>query len=121
MIFRCTNPKSPAYPNYGGRGINVCDRWLDFDNFMDDIGSIPVGMSIDRKDNDGNYEPNNVRLADAKQQASNMRVNHLLTHAGETLTITEWSRRIGITYGGILRRLRCGWSVDRALTQPRLQ
>lgn len=73
MIQRCTNPKNRDYKNYGARGITVCDRWRDFTNFLADMGEKPDGLSIDRIDNDGNYEPGNCRWATPAQQASNKR------------------------------------------------
>lgn len=73
MIQRCTNPKNHKYPNYGARGITVCERWLTFENFLADVGERPDGLTLDRKDNDGNYEPGNVRWATHKQQANNRR------------------------------------------------
>lgn len=74
MITRCTNPNRRGYEEYGGRGIAVCERWMDFANFIADMGPCPEGCSIDRyPNNDGNYEPGNCRWADAKTQASNRR------------------------------------------------
>lgn len=73
MIQRCTNPSNPAWKNYGGRGINVCSRWLVFENFLEDMGDRPSGMSIDRTDNNGNYCRENCKWATAKDQSKNRR------------------------------------------------
>ncbi len=73
MKTRCTNINSEDYPNYGGRGIMVCDRWSAFENFLEDMGERPPGRSIDRIDNDGNYEPTNCRWATPTQQRHNRR------------------------------------------------
>lgn len=74
MIQRCTNPNRPDYKNYGGRGIEVCDRWLDsFENFLSDMGEKPEGLTLDREDNDGDYEPGNCRWANWFQQSATRR------------------------------------------------
>ena len=84
MRQRCNNPNNKDYPNYGGRGIVVCDRWDDFGKFYDDMGSRPDGMTIDRIDVNGNYEPFNCRWAILKEQGRNKRNNHIMAN-GKTL------------------------------------
>jgi len=73
MFTRCTNPNRREWQNYGGRGIKVCQRWMDFENFLADMGPRPVGLSLERMNNDGNYEPGNCKWATAKEQANNRR------------------------------------------------
>lgn len=127
MIQRCTNPKNTAWDNYGRRGINVCERWRTFENFYADVGDVPPGKSIDRIDNDGDYEPGNVRWADRKTQVTNQRQRRrgyaakpkrTLTFNDETLGIAEWARKIGIDRKTLGERLRGGWAVEAALTTP---
>jgi hypothetical protein len=120
MIQRCTNPGNGNYHYYGGRGIRVCDRWREsFGDFLADIGRAPSpGHTIDRIDNDGDYEPGNCRWATQSQQARNTRANHFVTHRGRTQTVIEWCEETGIKKNCLLTRLRRGWSAEKALTAP---
>jgi hypothetical protein len=116
MLQRCVNPGAHAYELYGGRGIGVCERWREFENFLADMGEPPPGLTLDRIDSDGNYDPANCRWADWHEQQNNRRNNRLLTFNGETHGITEWSRRTGVYRHKIRRRLERGWPIERALT-----
>ena len=118
MRQRCSNPATPCFPLYGGRGIKVCDRWQYFENFLADMGLRPSGMSIERINNDGNYEPGNCRWASARDQANNRRSNKRLTHKGRTQTIAEWAREVGISNLALAQRLRHGWTVAEAIERP---
>lgn len=119
MKTRCSNPKNKEYPNYGGRGIKVCDRWKKFSNFWEDMGATwKSGLSIDRIDNDGNYEPGNCRWATAKIQSRNKRWNVKLTHNGKTMILMDWSKETGIIFPTLCHRIRAGWSTERILTTP---
>jgi hypothetical protein len=118
MRERCKNKKANNYHNYGGRGIKVCDRWLDFSNFYEDMGNPPDGMSLDRKDNNGNYEPLNCRWATRKEQNNNTSVNRFLEFNGDRKTLSQWADTTGIRLGTIWSRLKSGWSVERSLTTP---
>lgn len=94
---RCYNPKNHKYPRYGGRGIKVCERWHNFENFLKDMGEPPPGTTLDRfPDNDGNYEPGNCRWATREQQANNCSSNRLLEVDGQIHTMSEWSKITGI-------------------------
>jgi hypothetical protein len=98
MKARCLNEKTIDYPRYGGRGIKVCDRWLEsFENFFDDMGTRPEKMTLERRDTDGNYEPSNCRWATAQEQASNRSTSQYIEKNGERLTISEAARVIGTT------------------------
>lgn len=117
MLQRCGNLKDRAYPLYGGRGIKVCDRWREFTSFYADMGDPAEGMTLDRKDVNGNYEPGNCRWADHQTQQNNKRSNRYLSFEGETATLTEWARRYGLKMTTVRERLRRGWSIGQALTE----
>ena len=124
MKERCYNPTANNYCNYGGRGIKVCQCWKNsFQAFYDDVSKLPhfgeKGYSLDRINNDGNYEINNVRWATAKEQANNQRTNHLETYNGKTQTISQWASEFGINSDKLrLRIKRLGWSIEKALNTP---
>lgn len=119
MRARCSNPNHAAFHRYGGRGIKVCERWMKFEYFFADMGARPSkAHSIDRIDNDGNYEPSNCRWATQKQQCNNSPRNRILTHAGKSKTLTQWATEFGILRSTIGVRLGLGWSVSKALTTP---
>ncbi len=117
---RCLNAKCRAYPNYGGRGITICDRWREsFSAFLADMGASTQGTSIDRIDNDRGYEPGNCRWASASDQAHNSRQAVHLTAWGETKALAEWSRdrRCGCTKSTLGRRVRLGVSPELAISR----
>jgi hypothetical protein len=116
MKQRCYNPKAQQYKNYGARGIQVCDRWLNsYMAFEQDMGLKPEGLSLDRIDNNGNYEPGNCRWATAKQQRRNQRNNRSLTFQGETKTIADWADQLGLSRVTVNGRLQRGFSCEEAL------
>lgn len=109
MLERCANPNHKGWPRYGGRGIEVCERWRDsFSDFLADMGERPDGCSIDRIDNNKNYEPGNCRWATLHEQASNKSNNVYMEIDGVRRTISEWSRITGISVKNISRRLKRG-------------
>jgi hypothetical protein len=123
---RCLTPTDHKYPCYGGRGITVCERWVKgedgksgFECFAADMGPHPgEGWSIDRKDNDGPYSPDNCRWATADEQSRNRRNNLRFTIHGETRCLKDWARRYGMRYMTVYARVEDGWPVERALTAP---
>ena len=116
---RCINPKMKDFHKYGGRGITVCERWQKFENFLADMGERPgPEYSIDRIDNNGNYEPGNCRWATKMEQAKNTRQNRWLEYGGVRLHFADWARRLHINQSSLHRRIKA-WGVERALAAPR--
>ena len=122
MKRRCFNPNDKRYANYGGRNIKVCEEWLNFEPFRDwaiangyrydaDYGKV----TIDRIDVNGDYEPSNCRFADIKTQTNNTTRNVKITHNGQTKTVAEWSRELGINYGTLIDRFKRGLPVEKIL------
>jgi len=120
MLSRCKNPRNKRYSRYGGRGILVCDRWIKFENFVADMGERPAEKTIDRINNDGNYEPGNCRWSTVKEQQNNRSTNVLLAMNGKTLNLTQWCAEIGINYSTIMRRIRRGLPVEKILFKGRI-
>ena len=121
MKRRCYYEKEIGYHRYGGRGITVCDEWKDdFQAFYDwsIANGYREGLSLDRIDVNGNYEPGNCRWATDKEQANNTRNNHLLTYNGETHTISEWAEIVGMKRDTLKKRIYYGWPIEKALTEP---
>lgn len=121
MKKRCYNPKTVKYPSYGGRGITVCEQWKDsFETFFQDMGSRPSAQhSIERINNDGNYEPKNCRWALAKEQSRNTRRNQEITFNGKTQCISAWAEDLQLHHSTVASRLKNGWSLEKALTSGR--
>lgn len=120
MISRCENPDDASYKNYGGRGIKVFARWSDFEAFANDLPPNHfLGAEMDRIDNDGNYEPGNIRWATRQQNSNNRRSGRYFDIGGERLSLIDLSRRHGLPESVIRDRLdRWGWSLDDALNTP---
>jgi len=108
MKDRCLNKNHLAYGEYGGRGINICEKWIKFEGFYEDMGDRPTNKSLDRIDNDKGYYKENCKWSTQKEQSNNKRNNHLITFKGKTQNVTQWSEELGINretlYGRINRR-----------------
>lgn len=119
MRRRCSNHQRADYPRYGGRGITVCERWSSFENFMADMGPRPSSThSIDRKDNDLGYSPDNCYWATDEEQRRNKRETHLLTYKNQTLCLVDWAKILAISRQTIRTRLKMGWSFEKIVETP---
>lgn len=121
MRKRCLKQDSPRYQDYGGRGIGICDEWArDFDAFVDwsMANGYEIGLTIDRIDNDGNYEPGNCRWSTRRQQNRNKRTNLMVTYRGETKDLMTWCEELGLKYDPVHHRITHGWDVETAFTKP---
>jgi hypothetical protein len=119
MLARCKNPNANNYEYYGGKGISVCERWKDFKNFLDDMGERPKGMTIERKDSNRNYEPENCKWATYKEQNNNLSKNIRITHNGETKTLSEWGRIFNVKPGTIKHRHARGRDISKKAGYPK--
>ena len=119
MKKRCLTTTHKDYHRYGGRGVEICNKWLRFINFLEDMGERPEDTTLDRIDNNGNYEPSNCRWATQKEQNNNKCTNVRIKFYNMDLTITEWGRLLNIKPKTLWQRLNNGnWTVQRALTTP---
>jgi hypothetical protein len=116
MKSRCLNKQHPKYYMYGGRGITVCQEWVEsFEQFYKDMGERPPNTSIDRVDTNRGYEPSNCKWSTPYEQQRNTRRNAYIEDNGERLTITDWSRKLGIPTGTLFKRKKMGWTPKEIL------
>ena len=122
MKQRCTNQNAINYPNYGGRGITICEEWLNsFEQFANDMGDPPTNKhSIERIDNNLGYCKENCKWATREERNSNKRNCHLLSFNGKTMNIMSWAKETGLPKTTIRRRLSLGWSIEKTLTTPKI-
>ena len=116
-VQRCTNPRNSAFKYYGGRGIRICERWMKFENFVADMGERPVGMTLDRIDSDGHYEPGNCRWVSRKGQQRNRRDTRRFTHGGVTRSLKDWAEITGLSPDTIFHRIKRGWPAESVLAK----
>jgi hypothetical protein len=117
---RCLNPNAQHYHRYGARGITICDRWAnDYAEFLADVGEQPEGMTLERIDNDGNYEPTNVRWTSRKEQANNRSTNVFVEYKGKRMTLAQWADHLGYKYGLLGSRWKKGVRGDALFAPPR--
>ena len=121
MKYRCSNPNSKYFKNYGGRGIRVCSEWNEFEEFYkwSVNNGYKEGLSIDRINSNGNYAPSNCRWVDMKTQQRNRGNNRKVEYDNKNLCLTEWAEITGLHPKTIAYRLNNGWSVEDALTKPK--
>jgi hypothetical protein len=116
MRGRCNNPNDSTYHRYGGRGIKICRRWNNFENFLKDMGKRPsLKHSLDRKNNDKGYYKSNCKWSTVKEQANNRRTCVKLRYKGKNLTIMQWSERLGISHIRLYSRHRNGFKIKDIL------
>lgn len=119
MRYRCFDEKAEQYKNYGARGITVCERWMSYEYFLADMGEKPPGLTIDRIDNDGNYEPSNCRWATAAEQRINQRTVHWLSYDGYSKPLRNWAKQFGMSEQTLHNRLyKRGMAIGDALNTP---
>jgi hypothetical protein len=113
MISRCTNISVKSYVDYGARGISVHAGWLVFENFLADMGEKPAGMTLERKDNQKGYGPDNCKWATKVEQARNTRANKFVDYKGKRMTQAEFAETVGHNQSTVSYRLRAGWTTEQ--------
>lgn len=123
MKQRCSNKNTSNYHRYGGRGISVCDRWVEsFDNFIADMGERPTGdHSIDRIDNDGDYNPDNCKWSTRLEQGRNTRRNRILDFNGEVCCVSEVANQLGVDSGYVTYRLNNGMEIKKPVIKKEIK
>lgn len=120
MHERCERPKHKHYHSYGGRGITICPEWREFMPFANwaRANVYSDNLTIDRIDNNGNYEPSNCRWVTVKEQQNNKRTNRIIFYKGERYTLTQLAEKVGIKKTTLKERLNMGWSIEDAVNKP---
>jgi hypothetical protein len=115
MIARCYKRSATNFKWYGARGVTVCARWRSFDNFLADMGEKPTGLTLDRKDSNGNYEPRNCRWLPTEMQNVNRRATRIIEMNGRKQCLKAWCTEFGLNYGRIWRAVASGTDPLKAL------
>src|SRR6185312_11677060 len=119
MKQKCLNPKNKQFKDFGAKGITICNSWIDFSNFYQDIGNIEIGLNLVLKDGANVFNKDNIELITNKEHSNRKKSNKLITYDGRSLSIAEWSRITGISQGTLRARIfKEGWSIEKALNEP---
>jgi len=116
MHRRCRGYSEKDTKDYVSKGIKVCNRWSEYSAFLADMGECPDGLTLDRIDNSKGYRPDNCRWADQVTQSNNRRNVRLFSYKGESLSLTNWGKKLGIGQPTLHYRFRSGWSVEKMLS-----
>lgn len=118
MKSRCHNPHDEGYKLYSGKGIKVCKRWMKFENFLEDMGERPKGLTLERKNNDEGYKPSNCKWATPKEQGLNRRDTRWIAFREENFCIADWAAKMGIGESTLRYRLNM-FPLEKAMTMPK--
>lgn len=119
MLSRCRNKNHPSYKNYGGRGISVCERWLKFENFLEDMGDKPWNLSLDRIDNEKGYSKENCRWATSKEQTRNMRKNVRILYKGNSYIASDLAKLLNVSTTALMNRYHLGLPLEKKIIRPK--